>query len=244
VDVSRRGFLLTATAAAVPSATVDPGPYGSGYLGDWTGTTPVQGTTAELLAALGNPDGIYLVGDSIVARAFAQVRDYLTTTRGYPTGIRCRQGAPMSDGVQWLIDAHHGGSGLPPTIVLAMGANDVMQPPACYAQLDRLIDDIGPTRHLYVVAPFAARSAYFGYDVGNSARITAREYALALSNPGVVRVVDWHSRVFDNPRSNIPGWLIDGVHPNATGINVWLSLIGNAVDAGGVGTLPGGDPHG
>lgn len=227
--------------------SVDLGPYGSGYLGDYTANPVKLSPSADLLAALDSPKGVYLVGDSITVGHFDQIGAYLGDTRGYPTGIRARSTAPMSDGVQWLIDAHHGGSGIPPTVVLAMGTNDIENPPACYAQLDRLIADIGAERRLYVVSPFAARGGntgpYFGYDIGNSARIAAREYALALSNP-TVRVVDWHSRVFDNPLSNIRSWLADGVHPNATGINVWLSLIANAIDAGGVGVLPGGDPHG
>jgi lysophospholipase L1-like esterase len=59
-----------------------------------------------------------------------------------------------------------------------------------------------------------------------------------------VRVVDWHSRIFDNPLYNIPNWLLDGVHPKDAGLAVWMSLIANAIDAYGVGTLPGGDTHG
>jgi lysophospholipase L1-like esterase len=227
--------------------SVDLGPYGSGYRGDYT-TYPVWlSPPTALQAALDSPNGVYLIGDSITVGHADQIAAYLTDTRKYPTGIRARSTAPMSDGIDWLIAAHHGGSGIPPTVVLAMGTNDIENPPVAWSQLDRLIADIGPERRLYVVSPFAARGGntgpYFGYDIGNSARIAAREYALALSNPNV-RVVDWHSRVFDNPLSNIRSWLVDGVHPNAAGINVWLSLIANAIDAYGVGTLPGGDTHG
>lgn len=226
--------------------SVDLGPYGSGHLADYTVYPPKLSTSAALQAALDSPRGIYLAGDSITIGHFDTIVAYLNA-RGYPTGVRARSSAPMSDGVDWLIAAHHGGSGLPPTLILAMGTNDIEDPPASYPQLDRLIADAGPSRRLYLVSPFAGRGGstgpYFGYDVGNSGRVCAREYALALSNPSVA-VVDWHSRVFDNPRSNIPGWLVDGVHPTTTGIGVWLSMIANAVDSYGVGVLPGGDPHG
>jgi lysophospholipase L1-like esterase len=225
--------------------SVDLGPYGSGYLGHWQTNTPVLSPQADLLAALASPVGVYLAGDSITAAHWVDIGAYLTA-RGYPTGVRARPGAPMSDGVGWLVDAHRGGSGLPPTVVLAMGVNDIMDFPACYGQLDRLVADVGETRRLYLVAPFAARAnpaEFFPHDQRNSGRIVTREYSLERANPNVT-VVDWWSRVGDNPLSNIRGWLLDGVHPNGTGLSVWMSLIGNALDANGVGTLPDGDPHG
>lgn len=128
-------------------ATKGPGRYGSGTLGSWQNLirriTP-EDQIRDVLAF----DGIFMFGDSIAVQDSSALERMLANRTGDSIAFHDWSGQPTSAAVdaleQWSRDY-----GLPRRIVMAVGTNDIFDPPAFAAQVERALRIAGPDRTVY-----------------------------------------------------------------------------------------------
>ncbi|MEU4294243.1 hypothetical protein AB0E63_38995 [Kribbella sp. NPDC026596] len=132
--------------AAAPAAT---GGYGSGTLGPWQANTKVISSAAHVEHVV-RTNGIVLFGDSIAVQDGAALGRLMAKHLGTSFAEHSWSGQPTSAAVDALA-AWDRAYGLPRRIVMAVGTNDIFDPPAFTAQLDRAMRIAGPDRTVYWV---------------------------------------------------------------------------------------------
>jgi hypothetical protein len=195
---------------SVPSK--GPGRYGSGTLGPWDHLIHRISPEDEIRDVLAF-DGIFMFGDSIAVQDSAALERLLTNRTGESIAIHDWSGQPASAAVdaleQWSRDY-----GLPRRIVMAVGTNDIFDPPAFAAQVERALRIAGPDRTVYWVNVYVSRTkqpaAIREADLANSAWINQQLDEAALRHPNL-RIIDWNAFLMSQP--NRPAqYLRDGVH--------------------------------
>ena len=133
--------------AAAPIAST--GGYGSGTLGSWQANTKVISSGAHVRHVVAT-NGIVLFGDSIAVQDGAVLGRLLAQHLGTSFAEHSWSGQPTAAAVDALA-AWDRAYGLPHRIVMAVGTNDIFDPPAFAAQLDRAMRIAGPSRTVYWV---------------------------------------------------------------------------------------------
>jgi hypothetical protein len=199
--------------------------YGSGTLMNYkTTTASVAGTP------LATSDGVML-GDSITARCWPALDTWLKANAGPHLTYRYHSGAPMVDGIDWL----EANAPDEPLTVVAMGTNDLFNPPAVTPQLQRLIAGTTEPESLVLVDTYAARTklpaATQVADATNSGWVNAQLHA-ALPP---AQIVNYAAAVASLRKTGRPGtayYLEDGVHPKVgVGCNWWAVVLGPTIKA-------------
>lgn len=200
--------------------------YGSGYLGDYGRLRRAVAPTAQFRAAAASDNGCLIIGDSIANGSLQTVVQRLRRTHSAVCAWDAWSGRPTEGAANALAD-HRAAFGLPSTIIVISGSNDIFNPPLFAAQARRVLAVAGTGRRVIWVNVFARRTAAKRYaaDVRNSARINAALGAVAARQSNV-QVIDWYRFITSRARRAAPV-LYDGIHPNMAGQQALASLIAN-----------------
>ena len=145
------------------------------------------------------------IGDSVMLGAAHEL-----AAEGFEVDVRgCRQ---MRHGVRTI--AAHKRRGLPDVVVVALGANWIIESP----DIGRMLHVLGPTRTLVLVTPRED-----GGGSGSDARVVR---GAGRRHPGRVRVLDWVAY-----SSGHAGWFAgDGLHLGPAGARGLARLLSRAFD--------------
>ncbi|MGZ0150396.1 hypothetical protein ACXJJ3_25285 [Kribbella sp. WER1] len=144
------------TPAAHAKPVVDTGSYGSGALGSYQKNDRVIASGAEVRHVVAS-DGIVLFGDSIAVQDGAALGKLLQQQLGTSFAQYSWAGQPTSAAVDEMA-AWVKAYGLPRRIVMAVGSNDIFDPSAFGAQVERALRIAGPKRTVYWVDVQVART--------------------------------------------------------------------------------------
>ncbi|MFG1907648.1 GDSL-type esterase/lipase family protein [Kribbella sp. NPDC048928] len=220
--------LVGGGAYSVP--TKGPGAYGSGTLGPWQALSHRISTEDQVRDVLAF-DGVFLFGDSIAVQDSPTLERLLADRSGDLIAFHDWSGQPATAAVdaleQW---SHH--YGLPNRIVMAVGTNDIFDPPAFTAQVERALRIAGPNRTVYWVNVYASRIKVAAplrqADLANSAWINQQLEAAVAQHPNL-RIIDWSGFLESQP--NRPAqYLRDGVHTTPLGAAARNELIADAIE--------------
>jgi hypothetical protein len=217
---------------AVP--TIGPGLYGSGTLGPWQDLIRRISTEDQIRDVL-TFDGIFLFGDSIAVQDSSALERQLADRTGDSIAFHDWSGQPTSAAVDALAEWSRD-YGLPRRIVMAVGTNDIFNPPAFAAQVERAMKIAGPGRTVYWVNVYASRTkqsaAVRDADLANSAWINQQLEEAAVRHPNL-RIIDWSDYLTSRPSGPTP-YLRDGVHTtDPLGGNARNQLIIDAIQGSG-----------
>ncbi|NIK56010.1 GDSL-type esterase/lipase family protein [Kribbella shirazensis] len=207
-----------------------PGQYGSGTLGPWRDLVHRISPEDEIRDVLAF-DGVFMFGDSIALQDSAALERLLTNRTGDSIAYHDWSGQPASAAVDALEEWSHQ-YGLPRRIVMAVGTNDIFDPPAFAAQVERALRIAGPDRTVYWVNVYASRTkqpaAVRDADLANSAWINQQLRDAAREHPNL-RIIEWSE--FLEAQPNRPAeYLRDGVHTSEPGGAARNKLIADAID--------------
>ena len=142
-----------AKATAPAASTIG---YGSGTLGPWQAHTKVI-TSASHIRHVIATNGVVLFGDSIAVQDGEALGRLLAQRMGTTFAEHSWSGQPTSAAVD-AMDVWAHAYGLPHRIVMAVGSNDIFDPPAFTAQVDRAMRIAGPDRTVFWVNVQVART--------------------------------------------------------------------------------------
>lgn len=201
--------------------------YGSGYLGDYGRLRRLTAPVAQFRAAAASDNGCLIIGDSIASMSKEAVLSRLRRSHSAVCAWDTWSGRPTEGTANALAD-HRSAYGLPSTIIVMAGSNDIFNPPLFAAQVRRVLDVVGEGRRVIWVNVYARRNAAKRYDadVRNSALVN-RALADTVAGAGSVQIVDWYGFVTTMSRRSRP-YLMDGIHPNAAGQRALADLLSRA----------------
>ncbi len=224
----------TAGISAPPGpTTVAPGRYGSGTLGPWQNLLR-RITPEDQIRDVLTFNGIFMFGDSIAVQDSSALEDLLAARTGDSIAVHNWSGQPTSAAV----DALAGWSrdyGLPSRIVMAVGTNDIFDPPAFGAQVERAMALAGPKRTVYwvnvEVSRFRQSEDVQAADRANSAWINQQLEEAARRHPNL-RIIHWAEYLNSQP-AGLDKYLRDGVHTSEpVGRAARNELIAEALQSG------------
>ncbi|MFE2752588.1 hypothetical protein ACFXGA_11375 [Actinosynnema sp. NPDC059335] len=233
-----RRRLLTAGAVAVgstvltaPAAFADG--YGSGALGPWENSSRAISTLTQIRPVL-DTDGLFMFGDSISVQDGYSLAQRLHGRTGDVIAVHNWSGRPTAPAVdalaQWAQTY-----GLPGRVLMATGSNDIFTPPVFAAQVERVLDIVGPGRTVYWVNVQVARTGQSAAvqlaDQRNSAWINLQLADAQRAHPNL-RIVRWAEFLAAKP-TRLTAYLRDGVHTTEPlGQDARNELIVQAIEAG------------
>ena len=192
-----------------------------------SGPTPIPTSAAVVSTADYTSRSQWMIfGDSITLGGYA----YKTLAAQRPTW-RLAVNAQSSRGTTATVTAAINTPDLPAHVIMAVGSNDVPNPPVMAAQIKRLRDALEPrgitvywgTVHVVRTRGTAAQQLA---DQRNSGWVNAQIQA-GCTAP--CRVIDWGSFLAGYPSYRIPAYLRDGVHLSDQGKAPWSALISGAI---------------
>lgn len=184
----------------------DPFDFGSGRLDDWCNNPVTTSKDKEIVSA-----DIWLLGDSIAAQAYPDLRDRLGAHRvcvaTNSQGARPTQ--PTVDVLeQWLAKFP-----APRLVVMACGSNDIFDPRPVAAQIDRTMRMVGTQAPVLWKDVQVCRTGETPKirlaDQRNTGRVNAQIHASLTRHPGL-HLIPWFQIVASQPGSS--SLLEDGVH--------------------------------
>jgi len=208
--------------------------YGSGSLGAWQGNVPVVSGPTQIASAIAT-GGAFVFGDSISVENGGALATALYAATGQTIAIHAWSGRPTAPAVDQLA-AWVAQYGCPPVVVMAVGTNDIFDPPVMAAQVKRVFEIVPPTTKVVWVTTYVSRWN-LGHQYGSAAYFMARESDLrntgwvnAQIQNGVGKhprgvVADWYEGLCLNPGYCLTYYLRDGVHTTALGKNAWVSTV-------------------
>jgi hypothetical protein len=192
--------------------SVDPGTFGSGTLGPWQDLVKHVSSDDEIRDTL-MFNGVFMFGDSIAVQDGADLEKLLKDRTGDSIAVHDWSGQPTSAAVDALADWEQR-FGLPSRIVMAVGSNDIFDPPAFAAQVERAMHIAGPSRTVYWVNVHVGRAKQSATvraaDLANSAWINQQLGQAAARHPNL-RIVNWAEYVATQP-GGPEKYLRDGIH--------------------------------
>jgi hypothetical protein len=224
----------TSTASAhakAGDAEAGTGDFGSGTLGPWQAHAKVISSAAHIRHVVAT-DGVVLFGDSIAVQDGVALGRLLAHRTGASLAEHSWSGEPTSAAVDALsVWARE--FGLPHRIVMAVGSNDIFDPAAFTAQVDRAMRIAGRSRTVYWVNVQVSRTdepdAVQVADQRNSEWINL-QLALAQQRYPNLRIVHWAEYLAARP-SRMRALLRDGRHTTVpAGQNARNTLIVQAIE--------------
>jgi hypothetical protein len=206
------------------------GGYGSGKIGSWKHLNHVITPPAQIRQVLAS-DGIFMFGDSIAVQDGAALAKQLLNSTGDTLAVHNWSGEPTAAAVdaleQWAKEY-----GLPSRILMAVNSNDIFDPFAFAAQVERVLRIVGPNRTVYWVNTQVARTkqppAVQVADQRNSSWINL-QLAEAERQHSNLRIVHWAEYLAADP-ARLKAYLRDGLHTSVPlGQNARNELIVRAI---------------
>jgi hypothetical protein len=230
----------SSTAAAPVGGVAEPSPadsvsargeFGSGPLGSWQDLARRISSEDEI-RDVQMFNGIFMFGDSIGVQDCSALEDLLQSQAGDSIAFHNWSGQPTSAAVDALADWERQ-YGLPSRILMAVGSNDIYDPPAFAAQVERVMHIAGPSRTVFWVnvhvtrfrQPADVRAA----DQRNTDWVNQQLDDAALRYPNL-RIIRWAEYLAAQP-GGLTSYLRDGVHTTVpVGQNARNGLIVRAVE--------------
>jgi hypothetical protein len=224
---------VAAPISSVPGTgvrSVDPGKFGSGSLGPWQNLRKHISSDDEIQDAL-MFNGVFMFGDSIAVQDGPALEDLLRNRTGDAIAVHDWSGQPTSAAVDALEDWERR-FGLPSRIVMAVGSNDIFDPPGFAAQIERAMHIAGPSRTVYWVNVYVDRTRQSAdvraADQANSAWINQQLEQAAVRHPNL-RIIRWAEYLAAQP-GGPASYLRDGIHTSEPlGQNARNELIAGAI---------------
>lgn len=214
-------------AAGVNAAVVVRHPaqnFGSGYLSSYATLNHMTSSARGFRAAAADPNGCLVVGDSIGARTAPELDALARQEFGSGCAYEVWNGRPTEGAVNALaqIAKTHG---LPKRVVMISGANDIFNPPAFRAQVERAAAIVGPKRTLTWASVFVRRplTGTAAADLENSRWLNILLSRVVARHENI-RVVNWYGFLAARQR-RLSSYLLDGVHPTPEGRRALAQLI-------------------
>ena len=219
-------IISSGTTAAVP------GRYGSGTLGPWQNLLRRVSPEDQIRDTL-TFNGIFMFGDSIAVQDGTELEQLLADRTGDSIAVHNWSGQPASASVDALADWSRT-YGLPGRIVMAVGTNDIFDPPAFGAQVERAMAIAGSDRTVYWVdieiSRFRQSAEVQAADRANSAWINQQLEEAAARHPNL-RIIHWAEFLNTQP-DGLGKYLRDGVHTTEpVGRNARNELIAEAIQS-------------
>jgi lysophospholipase L1-like esterase len=192
--------------------------YGSGAAGGATGT-PVLSTVPYTAVS-----DVLIVGDSITVGNYKALAAKLPGVR---LAVNARSGRGTVDAVNQVLAMPY----VPPRVIMAVGSNDVFNPPVMAGQIARLRAALEP-RGVQVswvdvqVSRIRYSSAVQLADQRNTGWVNAQIHSGCVAP---CTVIGWGEFLSANPAYRLPAYLRDGVHTTAAGTAAWAALIAGEV---------------
>jgi lysophospholipase L1-like esterase len=173
---------------------------------------------------------VAIIGDSITWGAASRIDPVLG--RQWRVDVRAVPGATIGDMVEtagWM------GRRAPQQLVVNLGSNDVMKGvpiEQSVADFEQLLDQFPTVSCVHLVTiNNAMYNQVEGYYYTEGSLATNAALAEAASRRGV-DIVDWNKALADAEASGGPPMLIDTVHPTDAGVELLVSLYGEALEQG------------
>ncbi|WP_433167157.1 hypothetical protein [Kribbella sp. CA-247076] len=212
------------SASGTTERPAKPKSFGSGTLGPWQNLSNHISPEDDIREVL-RFNGIFLFGDSIAVQDGAALEKLMRNRTGDSVAVHNWSGQPTAAAVDALADWERR-FGLPSRIVMAVGSNDVFDPPAFAAQVERAMRIAGPSRTVYWVNVHVSRSrqpaAVRAADLANSAWVNQQLEQTAVRHPNL-RIVRWAEHLATQP--DAAKYLRDGVHTSPLGQTARNTLI-------------------
>lgn len=214
---NRRQILMAGAVAAVSTVAATESAsatdlYGSGELGDWTILGKAIASEATI-TYVRDHDGVYMFGDSIAVQDGKALATRLLSRTGKTLAVHNWSGRPTAPAVDAL-QSWAAKYGLPRRILMATGTNDIFNPPAFAAQVDRTMKIAGPQRTVIWVNTQIARTAKSATvqlaDQRNSAWVNSQLSDAQKKYPNL-HIVRWAEYLAAKP-TRLTMYLREGVH--------------------------------
>jgi hypothetical protein len=203
---------VSSSVSGAGERSVAPGGFGSGTLGPWQDLVKRISSDDEIQDAL-MFNGVFMFGDSIAVQDGGALEKLLRDRSGDSLAVHDWSGQPTSAAVDALADWEQR-FGLPSRIVMAVGSNDIFDPPAFAAQVERAMHIAGPSRTVYWVNVHVSRvrqpAEVQAADQANSAWINQQLGQAATRHPNL-RIIDWAGFLATQPGGPAK-YLRDGIH--------------------------------
>lgn len=199
--------------------------YGSGAWGGPTTSTIQDAGWAYQTLTVG------FLGNSIAFRSAPRLRTRFGAMAGVTSfAVRAHAGQNWAGSNDWLDSVTY----MPDVMICELGTNDVFNPYAVPAQLQRTKDIIGPNVELFCVNTYVARPAYMADDLRNSGLVNDFIHE-AMPKDHIINWVSELTAARGRGRA-LSYYLEDGVHPwttvadgHADGSDFFAAVVANAV---------------
>jgi len=170
-----------------------------------------------------DPQGALVIGDSITASGFSDIKTRLATL-GHPSCINARLGRPTAEGVD-VLRTYIRTTGIPHTVILALGTNDTLGADTMPANIRAAMFAAGSSTRVFWVNVFNAQSSRPVEALTQSRQIDSALWQ-ADHFYWNLAVVDWFSYIA--PRAY---YLLqsDGMHPTGLGNQARTTLLLNGI---------------
>ena len=159
-------------------------------------------------------NSVYLTGDSLTWGT-APYLQYLFDIWGRELQVKAYPGVTIPGALPWT-QAEVAAPPMPPTAVVALGANDTEPPDQLMWWIEGMIDTLPPTEHIIWVN-------YYSRIADDSAKNEVLSFVASL-HPNVT-VLDWASVIGQHPEDMLP----DGVHYTPAGYGLRALTIAAAL---------------
>ena len=219
---NRRHVLMAGAVAAVSTVVAAESAtaadlYGSGELVNWTVLSRAIASEATI-TYVRDHDGVYMFGDSIAVQDGKALATRLLSRSGASLAVNNWSGRPTAPAVDAL-QSWASRYGLPRRILMATGTNDIFNPPAFAAQVDRTMNIVGPHRTVVWVNTQIARTTKSATvqlaDQRNSAWVNSQLSDAQKKYPNL-RIVRWAEYLAAKP-ARLTMYLREGVHTTVPG---------------------------
>jgi hypothetical protein len=225
LEPGKPSAVSVSSATGTGAGSLTPGPFGSGTLGPWQHLGKHVSSDDEIRDAL-MFNGVFMFGDSIAVQDGPALEQLLANRTGDSIAVHDWSGQPTSAAVDALEDWERR-FGLPRRIVMAVGSNDIFDPPAFAAQVERAMRIAGPSRTVYWVNVYVSRvrqpAEVREADWANSAWINQQLEQAAVRHPNL-QIVRWAEHVASQPGGGA-NYLRDGIHTSPLGRTARNELI-------------------
>ncbi|MGW6279278.1 hypothetical protein [Kribbella sp. NPDC055071] len=221
-----------APSDAAPDRHGAAGRYGSGTLAPWEDLNRRISSEDQIREVLAF-NGLFMFGDSLSVQDSAALERMLAARTGDSIAEHNWSGQPTSAAVDALANWSQD-YGLPDRILMATGTNDIFDPPAFAAQVERAMAIAGPNRTVYwvnvEVSRFKRPAGTQAADRTNSAWINQQLESAAMRHSNL-RIVHW-SEFLNTQPAGYQKYLRDGVHTTTpVGAAARNDLIADAIQA-------------
>lgn len=217
----------TETTTTQPATQPSNGPYGSGELAPWQTKRRVISDPRHIQRVV-RTNGVVMFGDSLAIQDTPALTRQLTARTGDLLATHNWAGHPSGPATD-VLETWARTYGLPNRILMAVGTNDIFNPPAVAANVERVMSIVGRRRTVVWVTVAVERRRTVEPDRANSAWVNRQLRAAERKHPNL-KLARWAEFLAADP-SPSKRYLRDGAHTTPVGQKIRNELIVQALAA-------------